>query len=218
MELKDRVKEIVKYSKKSIPQFATFIGVKTPQAIRELMSGRTKTLSESMQDKILQSFPEINKTWLLAGEGKMINEATERVEYTDALDKVPLIPIEAMAGPLTGFSEGVDPRFCRRVNSPVSGADFAIQISGDSMEPDYPNGSLLYIKKINTDIFIPWGHPVILDTENGPVFKKIFKNPDNPDYIIARSINPDYPDLDIYAPGIYGLYKVVGMSRITSTL
>lgn len=162
------------------------------------------------------------KELLIAWE-TYFNEYSEKDTQEDTSDMtddflVPLIPTDARAGILAGISEGVDLRDCRKIPAPVPGADYAIQISGNSMEPEYRNGSFLFIKKINSNIFIPWGHDVVLDTENGAVFKKIFKGEDYPQTIIARSINPNYPDLDIDTIGIYGIYKVVGSSFINSTI
>lgn len=72
IELKDRIAKILEYKDLSIPQFTIAIGAKTPQAIRDLKKGATKTLSASMQSKILSYMPELNPVWLLAGEGDMI--------------------------------------------------------------------------------------------------------------------------------------------------
>lgn len=135
-------------------------------------------------------------------------------DYNES-DYVPLLPIEAMAGSLQGLSEGVELRNCRKIKSPVAGADWAIQISGDSMEPDFKNGSILFIKKI-TSRMIPWGHPLVIDTYDGVVFKKIF--PDDEEYIEARSINPDYPPFHIEKSIVLGLYRVLGGTFINSTI
>ena len=72
IELKDRMRKLLEYKSLSIPKFAVAIGVKTPQAIREILNGKTKTLSDSMRSKILSYIPELNPVWLLAGDGEMI--------------------------------------------------------------------------------------------------------------------------------------------------
>ena len=55
MELSKRIEKIVEYSGLSIPKFAEFVGFKTPQAVRELIKGNTKTLSFQAQEKIISS-------------------------------------------------------------------------------------------------------------------------------------------------------------------
>ena len=136
-------------------------------------------------------------------------------EEDDDSEYIPLLPIEAMAGSLQGRSDGVELRNCRKIKSPVAGADWAIQISGDSMEPDFKNGSILFIRKL-TSRMIPWGHPMVIDTYDGVVFKKIF--PDDEEYIEARSINPDYPPFQIERSIVLGLYRVLGSTFINSTI
>lgn len=134
----------------------------------------------------------------------------DNVEMT-ADDYVPLLPIEAMAGSLQGFSDGVELRNCRKIKCPVRGADWAIQISGDSMEPEYKNGTYLYIKKM-TGAFIPWGHTMVVDTLDGVVVKNIFPFGDSDEYIEARSFNPKYPPFKIETSCILGIYRVLGGS------
>lgn len=123
-------------------------------------------------------------------------------------DSVPLIPVEAMAGTLQAFSEGVGSASCRKIMSPVKGAEWAIQISGDSMQPDYKNSSYLFIKKM-AGSFIPWGQTMVIDTYDGVVVKEIYPFEDNEDYIEARSINPKYPPFQIEKSSIIGIYRVL---------
>ncbi len=80
------------------------------------------------------------------------------------------------------YSQGVELSQCEKVVSPVKGVDFAIRVSGDSMEPEIMNGSILYIKRINDRGIIPWGHPVVIDTENGVLVKMIDPSGDSDPY------------------------------------
>lgn len=52
MELSQRIEKVVEYSGMSIPKFADFVGFKTPQVIRELLKGNTKTVSFQVQEKL----------------------------------------------------------------------------------------------------------------------------------------------------------------------
>lgn len=60
------------YSGLSIPKFSLSVGFKTPQTIREILKGNTKTLSDAVFFKITSRYPEINKQWLRTGEGEMV--------------------------------------------------------------------------------------------------------------------------------------------------
>jgi hypothetical protein len=72
MELQDRIQMLLDYSSLNIPKFANLVGFKTPQAVRELLNGRTKTLSDAAKMKLLVAFPQVDETWLMTGEGEML--------------------------------------------------------------------------------------------------------------------------------------------------
>ena len=123
-------------------------------------------------------------------------------------EMVLVIPTGARAGTLADFSTSVAQYDCERMVTPIKGADFAIQVTGDSMSPEYPSGSVILIKKINENAFIEWGKTYVLDTENGAVIKTI-RRTDNPDVIECVSLNPAYQPFRINTEYINGWYRVL---------
>lgn len=79
MEVKDRIKAILEYYHLSVNEFVTQTRVKTGQAVYDLLSGKTKSISQSMEDKILSCFQDINRAWLLTGEGEMIKQSVQQM-------------------------------------------------------------------------------------------------------------------------------------------
>ena len=73
MDLRERMAKLLEYSGLSASAFGKEIGVKTKQAIYELLKGNTKSVSPSMASKIVSRYPEISHAWLLTGEGDMLN-------------------------------------------------------------------------------------------------------------------------------------------------
>lgn len=69
MDASEIIEMLLKFSKLNASEFAMKIGTKTTQAIYDLQRGRTKTISSSMADKIISCYPQVNKAWLLTGEG-----------------------------------------------------------------------------------------------------------------------------------------------------
>lgn len=169
-----------------------------------------KSMSQEKLRRLLEHYPRLNRDWLLYGEGEMYIDDTKE-EPEEPSNSVPLIPVDALAGQLTGYSEGVDPRRCPRVLSPVDSAELAIRVTGTSMEPQIPNGSLLYIRKINDRLFIPWNNPLVLDTENGVLVKVLKPCREKSDCLEALSYNPDFEPLQIPKDSIYGIYRIVAM-------
>ena len=123
---------------------------------------------------------------------------------------VPLLPIFAQAGSLTGWSEGVEEVECERVISPVKDIDMAVHIYGESMYPDIPNGSVVYVRRINPRAFVEWGRAYILDTVNGPLLKYLTPGADE-EHIRCVSANHDpmYAPFEVSKEDILGIYRVV---------
>ncbi len=171
-----------------------------------------KSIPADKVNKIVARYPDLNREWLLYGEGEMLlrEEMDPREFLHDAGYLVPLLPVNAFAGNISAWSDAIRDVDCEKVVSPVKGVDFAIRISGDSMEPDFKDASLILIKKIDDKAFIPWGHPMVIDTTNGVFFKKVYPSEKGDAYIEARSINPKYPPLTIPYDAVLGLYRLVG--------
>lgn len=170
-----------------------------------------KSIPAEKINRIATLYPNLNRDWLLYGEGEMyVNEVNDpRKLLQEAGYLVPLLPVTAFAGSITAWSQSVKENECEKVISPVQGVDFAIRISGDSMEPDFHDGSIILIKKIDDKAFIPWGHPMIVDSSNGVFFKDVYPSSKGKKYIEAKSLNLKYPPLEIPLDCIYGLYRVV---------
>lgn len=79
MEASERLSKVIEYSGLNPSEFAVRINAKTKQAVYDLLKGKTKTISPSMKSKILSSFPQVNKVWLLTGEGEMLNPNSSNV-------------------------------------------------------------------------------------------------------------------------------------------
>lgn len=179
--------------------------------------------NEDFVNKFTDIAPQISAVWLLTGEGEMLednsgNEEVEVYEEVRSANVIPLLPVEAIAGGLQYWSSRVELADCRKVVSPIPGADYAIQVSGDSMEPEIHNGTYVYIKKINERSFIPWGNTMVVDTENGVVVKKLFPIENDSNTILAKSVNPAYPPFKIPTESIFGIYRVLGGSFVVSTI
>lgn len=123
-------------------------------------------------------------------------------------DTLPVLPIGARAGTLADWSDTVHDYDCERIVSPIRGADYAIQVTGDSMSPAYPSGSQILIKRIKEEAFIAWGETFLLDTVNGPILK-IVRKCDVEGAVECVSINPAYQPFTVKCTDILGWYRVL---------
>lgn len=204
--VKERLIAFLKYKHVTNAALTRMLGVSSTY-----IGAMRKSLPEEKVKKLSELFPDLNRDWLLYGEGDMILDPHQS-RYDRDLEShcVPLLPVDAFAGSLQMWSQTVQKSDCQHVVSPYSDVDFAIRISGDSMEPEFRSGMIVFIKKINERAFIPWGNPLVLDTENGVLIKTVFPVRDENNVIEARSYNPAYPPILIPTESIYGLYRVVG--------
>lgn len=171
-----------------------------------------KTLGSDKLEDILNKYPDLNIEWLLTGNGNMIKESNkDDMSITQVTtDYVYLLPVSAHGGSLSEFVTTVKEKDCERIISPIKDADFAITVFGDSMAPEYPNGSQILIKRINESAFIDWGRAYVLDTCNGIVVKKIFPSDDkSTKKVKCVSVNPEYPPFEVNLRDVYGMYRVM---------
>lgn len=214
-ETKERLLQFLRYKKLGQQKFEISIGMSNGWANKVGDSIRENTLQ-----KIKEIYPELNIAWLKSGVGEMLitgdSEGTQEApgdsetSHHHPAHTVPLLPIAAQGGSFNDFIVSVRENDCENVISPIKGADFAMPVSGDSMAPEYPNGSQILIKRINERAFIDWGKVYVLDTCNGSVIKRVFPADDkDPNKVKCVSINPEYPPFEVAFEDIYGMYRVL---------
>ena len=175
-------------------EFATLLGV-NDKGLSSAMNGNEKNLTESLVKKV-QLFASANDL--------------DRQEDTlpGATETVLVIPYGARGGTIGDFVDGIHEYDCEKVLSPVKGADYAMEVTGDSMSPDFPSGSRILIKRIDETAFIAWNEVYVLDTPNGAVIKRIRRTED-PAVVECVSINPAYQPYRVERDFIRGWYRVL---------
>lgn len=179
------------------------------------LAGNKAEISDSMLRQILSN-PHGWDVSMLPEPKKQQVAASSRYAPLDVIlqpretkdDSIPVIPIEAHAGALSDYSDPSMDYQCERIVSPIAGATCAIRIAGDSMAPEYPNGSIVVLKKVNEKAFVEWGKVYVLDTCNGSVIKQVRKT-DRDNMIECVSLNPDYQPFTIDTEYINGWYRVL---------
>lgn len=191
------------------------MGYSNESSFSQVVNGKVP-MPKDFIERLKSFVPDLNSDWLLTGEGDMLKSGIERSVKDGSgnedieIEHVRLLPLFAHGGSLSDFTVSVKDSDCEKVVSPVKGADFAIQVTGDSMAPEYPSGSVILIKKINESAFIEWGKAYVLDTENGSVVKKVVPS-DKEGCIRCVSINPDpsFAPFDVPLSSVFGIYRVL---------
>ena len=205
--VKQRIIQFIKYKRISQRKFESTIGVSNG-----FINNISKSIGADKMQSIESAFPELNKSWLLTGEGEMLNQKQETA-HKDLLSDYEIYLL-----PMTTYAESLDVvladcallKNCEKIISPIKGVDFAITVYGESMAPEYPSGSILLIKRIDPSVFIDWGKVFVLDTSNGVIVKEVHTC-EKEGYVTCHSINPDpkYADLNVALKDVYGMYRVL---------
>jgi len=177
---------------KTWTDFADIVGVNR-SVLSAAKNGDEKYLTDTLMAKVRS-----------AHELRLAPPTEEEISQ----EMVLVIPTGARAGTLADFANSTQAYECEQMVTPIKGADFAIQVTGDSMSPEYPSGSVILIKKINEKAFIEWGKTYVLDTENGAVIKNV-RRTDNPEVIECVSLNPAYQPFTMETKYVNGWYRVL---------
>ena len=194
----------------SVNSLAVMSGI-DPGNLRKMLAEK-QTITDKTLKKI-SAATGMNFDWLLTGEGEMMK--AERGDDCSPFI-IPLIPAVAMAGPLPDVADPVFRSQCRRVQAPVAGCDFAIQISGDSMLPDFKSGDFLAVSRITDPRMLPYSVPLLIDTREGALLKCL--EPCDRDNLTAVSLNPAYRPYTVPKDIILAVYRVRAVFRIINTL
>ncbi|MBR6250712.1 MAG: helix-turn-helix transcriptional regulator [Bacteroidales bacterium] len=184
-------------------------------AIGKYKNDEQRDISHKLITQILRHYIDINEEWLLNGEGAMLKTQPVQEKPTEKPQQsLPLIPLRAAAGFLSGFDEeGVKLSECEQYVVPLFSnisADFLIQINGDSMSPKFQNGDIVACRKVSEPQFLQWGHIYVLDTTGGIIMKEINRAPEEGS-IICHSLNERYTDFTIPLATVRHIAMVVGV-------
>lgn len=221
MKASDIIDKILKDKGLNAKSFSERLGLERPQAIYDIQKGKTKSISSQMADKITSVFPDISKVWLLTGEDFTTENNPSTAKYpnkdnffSDDYRLVPLINLDAVGGMYSGNAIMNEPEYVIGTiafNGALDG-DKCIQVTGHSMEPACPPGSIVLIRQVERwKEYFGFGNIFVLLLDDGRrVLKQITKSDDDPrNYVKCVSFNKDYPEEDLPKSMIAGVWKVI---------
>lgn len=209
-DLRERINELIIAKRLTPTAFAKQIGVASSNFSR-MMAGE-QTITDKTLYKVVGAFGDVSFDWLRDGKGEMLKAAVTNQPNEEEKFYTYLLPVAAIGGELSGFDcDSVMPRDCERVISPVADVDFAMPVIGDSMEPEYPSGARVMVKRVDPGDFIAWGNVYVLDTTNGPLIKEVQPSDKGDAFVLCRSHNPSgrYKPFDVPLASVRAMYRVV---------
>lgn len=212
------------------PTFAESIGVKY-QRIFDLQKGKVKKISSSLANDIISKYGQFNLTWLLTGEGEMLNTPDQSSDEASPIDepiilRVPLVSQYAQAGYLCGYADAAYmatlPTIPYIVDHEAQGHYVAFEVKGDSMndgtEDAILEGDRLLCREIMPHLWVSsklhfrkWDF-VIVHTE-GILVKRILDHDVENHTITIHSLNSMYPDKIINLADVKQIFNVIELQR-----
>lgn len=217
MEKKEMLQALIEhYDNGNKSQFSKRLGI-SAQGLSTWISRNTFDI-----ELIYSKCENINPEWLFSGEGPMIKNVTHSIDTIPIAHQtsennqkgIPLIPLSAMAGAFAEETAVMEFECERYVIPAFKGADFLIQVKGDSMQPTYYSGDLVACQRVPlNDIFFQWNKAYVLDTKQGPLIKRIMPGSDE-DHIRIVSDNTNYPPFELSKDQFNGVALVRGIVRL----
>jgi phage repressor protein C with HTH and peptisase S24 domain len=175
-----------------------------------------KGLGTGKLENVLNAFPELNREWLLYGEGKMLNGEVKSLERKTAdklsVRQIPLYDIAATAGFINIYKDE-RPSVSEYLTIPnLPPVDGAIYARGDSMSPLIESGDIVIFKNVELNPGnILWGNiyivSYVIDGDDYTVLKYV-RQSGKAGHIRLESFNPRYDPLDIPAACVTALALV----------
>lgn len=148
--------------------------------------------------KFFSSFPEVNLEWLLTGKGDMLLSDEKTIEQQRDLNNYKLIPLSTIEALFLEESRSDSQHFVPFMQA--RDTDRAIFVSGNSMAPKYPAGSIAQIRQvINWQEYLDTGEDmmyVVLLTDGRSVLREVHKG-GNDEVFILHSLNNKVDDVEV---------------------
>ena len=170
-------------------------------------------ISQKTLRKLVVKFPDINEDWLYFGKGEMLKDelvVTKGLKENCARDGMilPLVPLRFLGS----FDTDNKEMECEQYDIPFFykiGANFLVEVVGDSMMPKFQNGDIVACKKIEGKKCLQWGHVYVIDSTIGTIMKVVNKGLTD-GVVLCHSLNENYADFELELTAIRSLAMVVG--------
>lgn len=231
MRADERLLKVVEYTGESRAKLARSAGL-LPQRLTDIANGKVKEISFDVADKIASTVPQLNREWLLTGEGEMLNPEQSNSNAEETLPtgwmNVPVVPVTAQAGYTNGYGDAEYIDSLDRMPFPVDrqykGRYICFEVRGDSMDDGTSqsilDGDFVLAREISRPLwedyklhFNKWLAFVIVTREEGIMIKQIIDHDVTNHIITLHSLNPLFHDYQVSLENVLEIYNVVQVTR-----
>jgi len=224
-DITQRIKLLIQEKGLSQAEFSKQIRIDASNFSKH-MSGKLP-VNDSLLNKIVVNMG-ISKEWLVSGLGpqsyaesmnliKTLSVAPDAI-HNSQQQGAKVYDIDVTAGPLSRERMFSSDYVIGSIDIPYVRPDsHIVKVSGDSMKPVLCDGDYIAIREIKNTGIIFWGHIYVILLDDYRMVKYIRKHND-PKWIILRSENTEYDDIEIPKNEIRDLFIVENIIRIDSRL
>ena len=197
---------ILKQNNINLAWLAEQIGIK-PQSFQSRLNATTFSVPYQL---------EINNI-----TGKRIFDIDMAPSIVETKGRIPVIDMRVSAGFGVELLDGHEDRISEYVTMEGLNGCVGIYVYGDSMNPEYKAGDIVFVRRLTDASEIDYGRAYVIVTQNERVLKCIYQSKHDADCLRLTSFNEDtnrhgdrlFPDKEIKKENILYIYKVVGMFR-----
>lgn len=200
-----RIEAVIKWANMSTNYFARYIGLARGENLYQIKRGNNG-ISLDVADRIVSKFPQIDKLWLLTGEGQMF--ADERLRGS----QIPFYDVDVEQG--IGILDRLEPS-SNLIVPPAGDCDLAMSYAGRAMGACLPPGTVVLLKAVDRDTIIPGEEYVIVSQKI--VTLRIVRAADEEGKVrLVAGDRDHYDDILLNVSDIVSVYKVKGKLIINS--
>lgn len=198
--IKDRVVAVLKHIGMNVNRASKMLGIPQRTLNRQVNEGGN--ISMDLVYAILNNVPEISSAWLIAGEGPMlVGEEAPSIDTVPFYEDLPL-----SAGNRDAFNPAQE-KPSAFFSIPTCQADFYFPVSGSSMEPEFNDGDVVGVKRVDRSEGIVHGAVYMIVTNENRMIKRCYHDNNDPNLIWC--VSPNYPSFPINKNDVCALFKVV---------
>ena len=128
-----RFKDFVRENRISQKDLCELFGVSQPY-MSGLINGK-QAINEEKFNLLREKYGELVDKYI-SEDGTIYDS-----DNNTFIKMVPMVPLSAQGGSLNDFVTSVRYQDCEKIVSPIRDTDIAVPVAGESMAPEYPNGS-----------------------------------------------------------------------------
>lgn len=203
----ERLESVIRWANMTTNYFALHIGLARAENLYHIKRGNYG-ISYDLADRIVQHFPEIDRTWLLTGIGSMIKGETPVGRELPYYDE----EIEGILGDLVHHTPSV--HICM---PSVGGCDIISRSVSRAMCETNCAVTELFLKRVDVDEVVLGNEYVLRFTDGKVLWRKVRWASDKKSWRLVARNREDYADMVIDPKTVEQAWRVIARMAILAS-